>query len=434
VSLSFRTVFGISVPQIKDTFKYDDALKVCMEETLHRFNPWWNEAYQTPGVLRETYVARLLSLKETRDIVLVTGLRRVGKTTLIYQVISALINSKSVEPERVFYVSLDNLALKQHTIAEIVDEYRRAQSIKHNELVYLFLDEVQSRTNYELELKNLYDMGYSKIYASGSGSLEISMRSPYLTGRQRVIHVSPLNFTEYLMFKGLQDSPADAHLYPALTEEYALNGGIPEYVKTGDINYIQALLDTIIYRDIAGVHGIRNPERIGDVLTLIAQSVGSPLSIRKISRVLGISKDEVSRLVSLFVEANLIYLVEKDGKVSERKAAPKKIYLSDTGFFAALTENINKGALMENLAYLTLRNSGTVRYQRIGGKEVDFVIKNRAWESKYRDNITEDDIKNLLTLKGVKDRTVITRNRTGEMEGVKMKPLWKIIREQNEKV
>ena len=398
-----------------------------MEQTLYRFNPWWEGEFESPGIPRETYLSRLIALKDSKDITLLTGLRRVGKTTLMYQLIAHLLASTEVEAERILYVSLDNLALKERTIAEIIDEYRRIHSLRHNELAYLFLDEVQSREDYELELKNLYDMGHCKIYASGSGSLEIMMKAPHLTGRQRIIHVSPLNFSEYLLFRGLKNSPADSHLYPALAEEYAVDGGIPEFVKTEDINYLQSLLDTIIYRDIAGMHGIRAPERLGDMLSLIAQSVGSPLSIRKISRVLGMSKDEVSRAVNLFLQANLIYTAEKEGKVSERKAAPRKIYLSDTGFFAVLTENVNRGAVMENLAYLALRNKGVVRYQRTGGREVDFIVGHSAWESKYRDNITEKDAENILAIKDVKKRILITKSRKGEVNGVELRPLWELL-------
>ncbi len=247
-----------------------------------------------------------------------------------------------------------------------------------------------------------------------------------MTGKQRVIHVYPLNFREYLQFTNNEITPADAHLYPKLAEEYATMGGLPEYVKTKDLNYLQYLLGTIIYRDIAGTHGIRNVENLADTLACLAQSVGTPASLRKIARCVGISKDDVSDILYFFKEANLIYDVEREGKLSERKVSPRKIYLEDTGFFTVIVDKINLGAIVENLVYLKLKQQGEVRYHRTSGLEVDFVRGNMAWESKYKDNIAEEDLKNLRNLRGY-SKAVITRTKEGDMNGVTLIPLWRFL-------
>ena len=398
-----------------------------MEDILYRSNPWWTEEFRAPGIPRESYISRLLDLRDTRDVVLITGLRRVGKTTLIYQIIERLLEKES--PERIFYVSTDSISLREYSILEIVEEYRRIHSLKHRDRVYLFFDEVHSKKDYELQLKNLYDMGEGKIYASGSSSLDITMKSPYLTGRQRLIRIYPFSFTEFLELRGERITPGDRHLCPRLAEEYMFTGGMPEYIRTGDLNYLQALLDTIIYRDIAGAHGVRNPGRLGDVLSMIAQSVGTPVSLRKISGVLGMSKDEVGRILEWFREANLIYAVEREGKVSERKTAPRKIYLADTGLFAVLTDRINVGAVAENLVYLILMKGGEIRYHRRDRREVDFVRKKDAWDSKYRAAITPDDLLPLKRLRGYENKTLITKNTEGEKDGIRLLPLWRLVAE-----
>ena len=398
-----------------------------MEESLYRMNPWWTEEFEAPGIERKKYIETLLSLKNIRDIVLVVGLRRVGKTTILYQTIAHII--EDVGPERILYVSLDNFALRKYSILEIVDEYRRIHGLSQSDFVHLFLDEVHLKEDYERQLKNLYDMGHAKIWASGSASLDISMRSPYLTGRQRPVRVYPLTFQEFLVFKGKNVSKADAHLYPGLAEKYVKTGGIPEYVLTEDVNYLQSLLDGIIYRDVAGRHGIKNPERVEEILSMIAQGVGAPLSIRKISRVLGMSKDDVGRIISLFSESNLVHPVEKEGKVSERKAAPKKIYLADTGLFSVLTEDLNTGSIVENAVYLNLIQRGKkVRYYRKSGKEIDFVSKSEAWESKYRDDVEEKDMELLASLRGYGRKTIITKKTEGKMGEIDAVPLWKFLK------
>jgi len=409
-----------------DTFIYPITLYLSMEDILYRSNPWWTEDFRAPGIKREDYLSKLYNLKNTKDVVLITGLRRVGKTTLMYQLIELLIKN-NIDPKRILYVSLDNIALREYSILDIIDEYRRIHSLKHKDFVYLFLDEVHTKKDYELQLKNLYDMGSSKIYASGSASLDIIMRSPHLTGRQRIIRIYPLNFKEFLRFTGNEISPADSHLYPSLAEDYAKIGGLPEYVKTRDLNYIQSLLDTIIYRDIAGAYGIRNVEKLVDTLAFIAQSVGSPISLRKISRCVGISKDEVSKIIRLFREANLIYTIEREGKISERKISPKKLYLADTGFFTVLVDKINFGAIVENLVYLKLRPCGEVRYYRSSGCEIDFVRGKNAWESKYKDSLTDNDVNKLKNLKGYYSKTIITKTKEERIDSVELIPLWKFL-------
>jgi predicted AAA+ superfamily ATPase len=396
-----------------------------MDEILYRFNPWWESKLEFPGISRETYLPELEKLKKTKDIILLTGLRRVGKTTILHQLIFRLL--KNVNRNRIFYVSLDNLALKDHTLLEIVDAFRRICSLKYNEHVYLFLDEIHFQKDYELQLKNLYDMGHCKIFASGSASLDIVMKSPYLTGRQRIIRVTPLSYSEYLKFVESEFSMADKHLFPALASEYIRIGGMPEYVQTGDPNVLQALIDSILYRDIAARHNIRNRENLKDILILVAQSVSNPISKRKISRILGIKESTVSRILDLFWESNLIHPIEREGKVSERKASPKKFYLADTGLFTILTDRINLGAIVENLVYLTLARRKNVRYQRFNGQEVDFVFDNKAFESKFKKVITSEDLKAINALKKKKKKTIITEDVDRTKEGIDLIPLWKFL-------
>ncbi len=413
-----------------DTFIYYHTIFVVVEDILHRFNPWWDREFESPGIAREDHLKHLLSLKRTKDVVLITGLRRVGKTTLMLQLIHRLL--KEMNSKLVFYVSLDHIALRDRSIIDIVDGFRAANGLKHDEFVYLFLDEVHFKEGFELQLKNLYDEGNAKVYASGSSSLDIVMKSPHLTGRQRIHRLSPLDFREFLRFTGKEVSKADSHLYPALAEEYLETGGMPEYVISRDPNQLQAMVQSILYRDVAGRHEIRNRENLLDILSLIAQSVGSPLSLRKISRVLGIPVDVVSRIVDLFVEANLIHVVEKEGKVSERKASPRKMYLADNGLFGVLTEKVNFGALVENMVFLALRRMDDVRYYRSSGIEVDFVIKKNAWEVKYKSAVEEKDLVGLRGLKGFRSKTMVTKDREGEGDGVKLVPLWRFLLEREE--
>lgn len=396
-----------------------------MDDLLHRFNPWWTRTYKFPGIPRERYLSRLSALRNTRDIVLLTGLRRVGKTTLMHQLISRLL--ENTEADRIFYVSLDHLALKDRTILEIVEAFRRNRGLRHDDHAYLFLDEVHLKKDFEVQLKNIHDMGHAKVFASGSSSLDIVMRSPLLTGRQRIVRLAPLDYLEFLRFAEKTVGPADSHLHIRFAEDYARAGGIPEFVRTGDQSYLQALVDSILYRDIAGRHNLRSREQLSDILAFLAQGVGSPLGDRKISRVLGIPVQLVGRTIGLFVEANLVHVIEREGKLSERKASPAKVYLADTGLFQVLTEDINMGAVVENLVLLAIRADRVPRYHRSNGCEVDFVWGNEAWESKYKSIVGPDDLGPMLRLGAYMQRIVVTKDVEGTRGGIRLVPLWKFL-------
>lgn len=399
-----------------------------MEDILEKFNPWWDGPYPFPGIKRSAYLLKLEQLLDVKDVILITGLRRVGKTTLMHQFIHRLLRHEN--PKRILYVSLDYLSLKDYTILQIEDAFRKVNSLRHDEKVFMFLDEVHVQKDFELQLKNLYDLGHSKIFASGSANLDIIMRSSYLTGRQRLVRIDPLSFGEYMRFRNLEISRADTHLYASLAREYVEIGGIPEYVLTRDPNVLQSLIDTILYKDISDRYEIRNRNNVKNILMMAARTVSSPMSLNRISRVLGIRHEVVTRVVHLLIEANLLHIVERDGKFNERNVAPKKLYVADTGLFSVLTERTNLGAKVENTVFLTLSRSGAVRYSNQSGEEVDFIQGRDACEVKFKREIEEKDMANIKDLRGMKSKTIVTESVDEVRDGIGLVPLWKFLREQ----
>ncbi len=400
-----------------------------MEDILIKFNPWWDGTYEFPGIERSRYLEILEKHIGSRDVILITGLRRVGKTTIMHQIIHRLLQNE--DPRKVLYVSMDYLPLKDHMILDIEDAFRRANSLKYNEKVFLFLDEVHFQDDFELQLKNLYDLGFSKVFASGSANLDIIMRSPHLTGRQRIIRINPLSFGEFMQFRDLSITRADHHLFPSLAMDYVETGGLPEYVLSGDPNVLQTLVDTILYRDISDRHDIRNRENVKNILMMIAQSVSTPLSVNRIARVLKVRNETISRVISLLVEANLIHVVERAGKLAERKAAVRKMYLADTGLFSVLTERINLGAKVENSVFLTLVKNDPIRYWNTNGTEVDFIQGKNAFEAKFKRDVSKKDLTPIINLRGMSSRTMITESMDEQRDNVRLMPLWKVYHEHS---
>lgn len=344
-----------------------------LRQLLYRYNPWWGGEFSLKGIiLRQSIFQKLLAAYPAKDIVLLTGLRRIGKTTLMRLLIQYLIQTKQVVPEHIFYISMDEYSLRGLTLSQIIDEYRAIHRLKSSDDIVLFLDEITALPDYEIQLKNLYDMGGLKIYASSSSASILRRGQAYITGRKRIIEVPPLDFDEYLKFKELEVSPADLHLQKSYFEDFMKTGGIPEFVLAGDITYLQQLVDDIICKDIAAVHGIKQLAVLKDFFMLLMERAGKSVSINKMARILEIAPDTAKRYLALFEETFLIHLVSRHGKLNEQLRSPKKLYAADLGIRVLFTGYRDIGSLFENYVYLKIAHREP-RFFIKDGIEIDFI-------------------------------------------------------------
>lgn len=358
-----------------------------MEKELYRYNPWWeNDLNLLNGLIpRESDKNRMFSNLSNKQIVFLTGLRRIGKTSLMRMCIRHLIEHMQVPATQVLYVSLDDYMLKDFSILQIVESFKKLQRLKNKSQIYLFLDEITYAIDYELQLKNLYDQGFCKIFASSSSASFLRSRHAHLTGRSITLEILPLDYPEYLQFKNLEVLPSDAHLHETFFKDYLLTGGIPEYVLSGDDSYIRELMDSIIHKDIAAVHGIRQLQQLKDFFLLLMERSGKTMSINKVANVLGISNDTAKRFFDLFCDTYIIYPVSRYGKLNEQLVAPKKIYCCDTRIKTYYTGIRDWGELFENYCFLRLKHL-YLRYVYQDQTEIDFFKENK-WliECKFHD-------------------------------------------------
>jgi len=360
-----------------------------METLLYRFNPWWESRYQPDFISRKGYLKTLLALKDTKDILLLTGLRRVGKTTLMKMMIQSLLGEHGMDPSRIFYVSLDFYGLEHYSILQIVEEFLKIQKVSVSEKTFLFLDEVAYREDFALQLKNLYDAFNTKICASSSSASVLRDKKALLTGRERIIEILPLDFSEFLKFKGITIKKADSHLLEAAFLDYMETGGMPEYVLTGDPEYIKQLIDDIIYKDIISRHNIRNEVAVRDFFRLLMERAGKRLSLNKISKIMGMSVDTASRFLGYFAGTFMVYTVERCGKLNERLKSPKKVYVGDVGIRNTVTGMRDLGAIFENLVFFAIKHKRPCYLLR-DGVEIDFFTEDK-WliEAKFGQELTK---------------------------------------------
>ena len=389
-----------------------------MEKLFYTFNPWWDEGYVFEIKRREKYLKKIFENMNSRDIILLAGLRRVGKSSIMKLVINELIK-KGVDKTRILFVSLDDFLFNDKSIFEIIDEYRLLHKIKMEEKIYLFLDEVTYKDKWQQQLKNMYDRDNMKIIAGSSSSSIFIDENAYLTGRSRVIEVKPLDFDEWLDFKEIKLKVVDSELMKAYFDDYLQDGGMPEYVIKKDRVYIQNLVEQLIYKDIIAKHNIKMKSVIQDLFLLLMERSGKQLSINNIGNILNITPSNAKRYIEYFEDTFLVGLIKKYGKTNEKITSQSKIYTGDVGIRNAYTGFRDKGAVFENYVYIKIKEKNPYYFVE-DGIEIDFITDryfgeqylieckyNSELNDKQRELFNKINVKNKIILNGYKDLQLI---------------------------
>ncbi|MFZ5625867.1 MAG: ATP-binding protein, partial [Bacillota bacterium] len=373
--------------------------------------------------------------------VILSGARRVGKTTLLFQMIEALLK-KNVEAKKILYISFDHPLLKLCRMDEIINIYET--NVSPEEEAYLFFDEIQYATDWEKWLKVFYDTKSAwRIAATGSASpVLLHGVSESGVGRWSVISVPTLSFFEYCELTQVEERPKlDSDIRPTgLVElkQHELNdimnrlaplqkhfhryltvGGFPELALSKDDYYAQRMLredvvDKVLKRDIPSLFNIRNAAVLEKVFLYLCFNSSQIINITTMSKELDNTPSvTVSNYIQFLERANLIYIsypVSLDGK-KILKAKPK-IYIADAAIRNAvlMLENVladpeEMGIMVETSVYKHLAafyyryNTKVGYYRKSGGseKEIDVVVEfpqgKILTEVKYRENaaIKESD-------------------------------------------
>jgi len=361
-----------------------------MEEVLYQYNPWWEEIVFDEEIKpRDRYLDRLIKYLANKQIIALTGLRRVGKTTLMKLIIKELIKNGTA-PKYILYVSLDDYLFHQNSIIDIINEYRKLHKLKIEEKIYIFLDEVTYKDDFHIQLKNIYDSQNAKIFAASSSASMLRDKKASLTGRSITLEIKPLDLEEYIFFKGIKLKKRDKQLYKSYFLDYIKEGGLPENVLDPNREYLMNLVDDIIQKDITAFHGLKNHQILRDYFLLLMGRSGKQLSINKIAKILNISPDTSKRYLSYFESTYLIHLLPRWGTTNQKLLSPKKIYASDLGIKYLFMGNRDLGSYFENYIYLVLRNKKTLYYIYENTVEIDFYTDDKILiESKFYSQLNE---------------------------------------------
>lgn len=375
-----------------------------IEAELYKQNPWWEGKFEDKSYPREKYLSEIAGSLKSKEIIILTGLRRIGKTTIMKQTIRYLLDNK-VDSKDIFFVSIDSFNLIELSIHALIEEYRKIHKKSVSDHFYLFLDEVSTKENFEQELKSIYDNENIKVICSSSVATLMRDKKASLTGRTKTIEVMPLDFEEFLLFKKAKISKSDSAKLKSYFEDYLRIGGIPYYVITEDKSYLNELVESIVYKDIISYHKITAEKIIKELFVLLCQRVGKPMSYNKIADILKISVDSAKRYVGYFEKAYLFYVVDRYSKsLNERVTSPKKIYAGDVGIKNLITGFKDLGASYENLVFLKIKEENPFYYSN-NSVEIDFITSKRLIEAKYGRKM-EDKQKKIFESVKIKEKVI----------------------------
>lgn len=353
-------------------------------EILQDWNFWNNNI--DVGIARPKYLELFKKLEKTSQVIVVTGPRRAGKSTLLKQYIKSLIES-GADRASFLYVNIEEPRfiddLSVQFLQDIYDAYLEIVSPKSKPRI--FFDEIQNIPGWEKFVRGIHERGEATVFVSGSSAKLLGKElGTALTGRHADIVVYPLSFQEFLEFKGIilknkLDTLAKKKEIRHLLREYVQYGGFPLICKTEEKQELLArYFEDILIRDVSVRHNIKKTDKLRSLGKYYLSNTSTLSSFRGISKFLDLSLDSVERYSSYMEDAYLMFLVKKFAySLKEQEKNARKAYAIDTGLKTVLGFSFsqNLGRLYENLVFLEFKRKGQVVYYHAQKKECDFLVK-----------------------------------------------------------
>lgn len=408
-----------------------------MEEVIKFLNHWWRE-----GKVKESLAKKykrecfneLLDLLEKRQIIVICGLRRVGKSTLMYQLIQHLIE-KGNNPLNIIYFSFDK---RIGEIEDILHAYSKiTEKDYEKEKVFVFLDEIYKLKEWHSKLKFLYDaLPNVKFIVSGSASLKIEKEARKdLTGRAFYIEMKPLSFAEFFELK------FETKLENIKLWEEKLKINFPAFLKKAfpeiinfeqerAAEYIKDLIfDKILFSDFPLAFDNVNINLLQTLTEIFYSEPGMYLNIDSLSKDLKKSKNDIIFHIKL-LELGYIIRIVKNYRGSAISASRKlrRVYPYHPSLIQGISKEIDEPKLVECFVRSHL---DAEFYWRDGKREVDFVYNNIPVEVKYKENIQKQDLKGLIEFMkkfNIKKSYLISKNKFDELHVnnkiIRVLPAW----------
>ena len=374
-------------------------------------------------IKRTKYLDRLIQLNGTPDIKIITGIRRSGKSKLMQAYIDYLkSNNENINIIYIDFMDLEYEEIKEyHRLHNYVEEHY--QNGKDN---YLFVDEVQMCSKFELAINSLYSKNKYDIYITGSNAFLLSADLATLfTGRYIELHVFPFSFKEYCQF---YDTETDKD---TLFDDYTLKGGLAgsyAYRTEQDrSNYIKEVYETIVTRDLIQKYALPDTSVLQKLSEFLMDNISNLTSPNKVSNILVENKTitnhvTVGKYIKYLCNAFVFYNIKRyDIRGKKYLENTEKFYLCDSGIRYAIlgSRNMDYGRVYENIVCIELLRRGyDVYVGKLYQKEIDFVVQ-KGSEKLYiqvSDNISgqetfERECDPLLKIRDAYPKVIIARTK-----------------------
>lgn len=345
----------------------------------------------------------------TSHTLIVSGIRRCGKSTLLQQ-INKTFNNRSI------YLNFEDPRLAGFDLGD----FNRLHEIAVKEgIITYFFDEIQNIVNWESFVRFRLDEGY-RIFITGSNASMLSKElGTKLTGRHITKELFPFSYTEYLAFTG-QKSGMDS------SGKYMKSGGFPEYLKTGLPEVLMHAFNDIVVRDIAIRYNLKNTSVLQQLAVWLVSNSGKLVTGNSLRKVFKIgSSSSMMDYLSYFVDAYLFFFIPKFSYSHKVQLVnPRKVYCIDNGLIEinSVSFNEDNGRLLENMVFMNLRRQTPEIYYFSDKKECDFVVFQQGkLQALYQvcwqldQNNMDREISGLLEAMnffGLKNANIITHNQS----------------------
>jgi predicted AAA+ superfamily ATPase len=347
----------------------------------------------------------------TQDIIVITGMRRVGKSSLLKMLYERIEgkNKLMLDIEN----PLDKTIFEEKDFNNIINNLV-GMGLKRDEQMYLFLDEIQSFPQIVMALKYLHDHYSVKMFVTGSSSFYLKNLFPEsLSGRKIEFELFPLDFDEFLYFKGISKLENNIqkptlektteivhHKRIKAYDEYLKYGGFPQVVLAVDVDlkkkYLRDIFKSYFQTDLLQLSNIRNITHLRDLILLLASRIGNKIDITRLSSELGINRETVYNYLAYLSGSYFFHFTNRYGKNQGKEVSSmQKVYICDNGIANEIA-NLAEGQLFENAVYLNLRKYGKVQYyHNKSQKEIDFILPETEFAIEVKRTAIEKDVTSL---------------------------------------
>ncbi len=421
---------------------------LIMQNAILLHNLHWKKKYFKIPIKRDL-LDKLLMFQDTKEIQIITGIRRSGKSSLLKLYINELI--KTEDPKSILFINFDdpNFSEIYQNPEKIYTIVETAEKLTQTKVKYLFLDEIQSVSAWEKYIKSVYDAElFKKICITGSNSeLLLSDYSKLLSGRYIVSKLYPLSLKEVMQYYKLTDNLSILENKPHvlnILEGCLKYGCFPEIVLKSNRQIKHELLanyyDSILIKDCVLNKNLREYKTFKELAFYVFNNLAALFSYNSISKATAINDVSVKEYINAMQDAFMIYeITQFSFKIKTQLRSKRKLYTIDNGLVTATSLNFseNKGKLFENMVFSEIIKSG---YEEVflfnDTKECDFIVKKgnnyAAIQASYEINAVnrERELSALLFVKKklkIDQLFIVTLSQEEELkEGVEIIPVYEL--------